>query len=69
MFGVGVVVMNKEIAHAAISSVPIQTAPIVLLVAGILSLLVACLGIYYTCIKRNLTWNDMTTPLIVVSYN
>ena len=64
MFGAGVAVIDKEIAYAAISSVDIRTAPILLLVAGILSLSVACLGIYF--IKKSTTLNDMGKALTVV---
>lgn len=65
MFVTGVVVMIAQIAHEAISSVPIQTGPIVLLVAGLLSLLVACFGCYFK--KQNLTLNDMGKKKSVVS--
>lgn len=64
MFGAGIGVIIKEEAHAAISSVDIQTAPILLLVAGSLSLLVALIGIYF--MKRCPTLNDIRTALIVL---
>lgn len=64
MFGAGIGVIIKEEAHAAISSVGIQTAPILLLVAGSLSLLVTLLGIYF--MKRCPTLNDIGTALIVL---
>ena len=63
-FSAGVGVINKDIAHAAISSVNIQTAPILLLVAGILSLLLACLGICF--ITRKLTFSGIGRALIIV---
>ena len=64
-FFAGVVVIHREKAHAAISSVNIQTAPILLLVAGILSLSLACLGISF--IKKKLTFNGIGKAVIVVS--
>ena len=60
----GVVVMTEEKTHAAISSLPVQAAPILLLTAGILSLLVGCLGLYYW--KKNQPFNEIKKPLKVV---
>lgn len=65
MFVAGVVVMNKQIIPAEIStSVGIQTAPKIVLAAGILSLLVAGLGVFFTC--KDLTVENGTgKPLII----
>ncbi|KAL9955709.1 hypothetical protein ACROYT_G037069 [Oculina patagonica] len=57
MFISGVTAMTKEIVHAAITSVPIQAGPILLVVAGILSLVVACIGIYFVWKKLTLDGN------------
>lgn len=59
----GAIVLGQEKAYTAISSVDIQSAPILLLVAGILSILVT--GIYFK--KREWTWNDILIALRVVS--
>lgn len=66
MFIAGVVAMKKEIVHAAISTAPIQAGPILLVVAGILSLVVACIGIYFVWKKMTLDGNGKAL-LIVVS--
>ena len=65
IFGIatGAVVMSKEKTHAAITSLQIQTAPILLLVAGILGIFVGCVGCY--CWRKS-DLNDIKTPLIVV---
>ena len=63
MFIVGVVVWIKEIAHAAISSVQIHHGPILLLVAGILSLVVACIGFFFK--TRELTLKNNRTIIVV----
>ena len=63
-FSAGVVVIHREKAHAAISSVNIQAAPILLLGAGILSLLLACLGISF--IKKKLTYDGVGKTVIIV---
>lgn len=63
-FVAGVAIIHKEKTHAAISSVNIQTAPILLLVAGILSVLLAGLGIY--CIMKKLTFNGSGKAFIIV---
>lgn len=63
-FFAGVAVIHREKAHAAISSVNIQTAPILLLVAGILSLSLACLGISF--IKKKLTFDGTGKAVIIL---
>ena len=63
-FFAGVAVIHREKVSAAISSVNIQTAPILLLVAGILSLLLGSLGIYF--IKKRLTFNGSGKAFITV---
>ena len=63
-FSAGVAVIHREKAHAAISSVNIQTAPILLLVAGIFSLSLACLGVSF--IKKKMTFDGIGKAVIIV---
>ena len=64
LIGAGIGVMILEKTHAAISSLPIQTAPILLLIAGLFSLFVGCLGLY--CWKKKPTLNEMRRLLKAV---
>ena len=64
MIVAGSVVHIEEQTHAAISSLQIQTAPIVLLIAGILCLCVGFVGFYCCCKYSSL--NQMRKPLIIV---
>lgn len=48
MFGAAIGVLVIEKPHAAVSSVPFQSAPIVLLVAGIVSILAGGIEIFVT---------------------
>ena len=58
----GAIVISQEKTHAAVSSLPIQRAPVLLLVAGILAILVGCVGCY--CLRK--PDFDVKKPLIVV---
>ena len=59
----GAKVISQEKTHAAVSSLPILRAPVLLLVAGILAVLVAFVGFYYA---TRPDFDAIKKPLIVV---
>lgn len=59
-FGVGMIVYEKT--PMAISHLPLQRAPIILLVAGIIGIPLGCVGLYWWIKKR--TFDEMGKPLI-----
>ena len=59
----GAIVISQEKTHAAVSSLPIQRAPALLLVAGILAILVGCVGCY--CLRKP-DFDAIKKPVIVV---
>lgn len=75
MFGAGIGVLVQEKYHAAVSSVPFQSASIILLLAGIISFIAGSLEIYVTRFtdstphlvgKRSL-WVSLFNLFLVVS--
>ena len=59
----GAIVFSQEKTHAAVSSLPIQRAPVLLLVAGIFAILVGCVGCYCS---RKPDLDDIKKPLITL---